>query len=246
MTSLRQSTEDSDTAMLQVFQFSLIDSAEEWLYFLPPGNITTWGEMKKLFLEKYKKLVASFPHHNISPKLIIQYFYEGLLPEQRNLIDAAAGGSLTEKTISQATSLIESTTSNAQQFYTRNDSNVRRVSEMGESPNTEHQLSTIEKAIHRITSVVAPPYEEEAEFQQPQQAKYQVNFIDDKFNMLMQSMQCVASTTQSLKETVQQNQQKAEQNQLKTDNAIRDFHAQMGQLATDMNLMKAQASTKLP
>ncbi|XP_026378426.1 uncharacterized protein LOC113272846 [Papaver somniferum] len=54
---------------------------------------------------------------------------------------------------------------NAQQFYTRNNSNIRRVSD-GYSPNTEHRLSTIEKAIHRIASLVAPPYQEEAEMGQ--------------------------------------------------------------------------------
>lgn len=53
MTSLRKGTEDSDTAMLQAFPFSLIDMTEEWMYYLPPGSITTWTEMKKLFLEKY-------------------------------------------------------------------------------------------------------------------------------------------------------------------------------------------------
>lgn len=37
-------------------------------------------------------MLESCPHHNISSTLIIQYFYEGLLSEQRNLIDAAAGG----------------------------------------------------------------------------------------------------------------------------------------------------------
>lgn len=158
MTSLRQGTEDRDRAMLQAFPFSLQDSTEEWLYYLPPGSITTWTEMKKLFLEKYfiaskaavvrkeisgvlqisgeslheyweryKKLLASCPHHNISPTLIIQYFYEVLLPDQHNLINAAAGSSLTEKTLSQATSLIESMATNAQQFYTRHDSNIRRL-----------------------------------------------------------------------------------------------------------------------
>ena len=33
--------------------FSLADSAKEWLYYLPSGTVTTWNEMKKLFLEKY-------------------------------------------------------------------------------------------------------------------------------------------------------------------------------------------------
>ena len=38
---------------LRAFSFSLADSAKEWLYYLPFRTVTTWNEMKKLFLEKY-------------------------------------------------------------------------------------------------------------------------------------------------------------------------------------------------
>ncbi|XP_024039448.1 probable disease resistance protein At1g61310 [Citrus clementina] len=92
---------------LMAFPFSLADSAKEWLYYLPSGTVTTWNEMRQLFLEKYfpaskagsirkeicgirqyngeslydywerfKKLCASCPHHQISDQLLIQYFYE--------------------------------------------------------------------------------------------------------------------------------------------------------------------------
>ena len=104
------------------FPFSLANSAKEWLYYLPSGTITTWNEIKKLFLEKIlrcikggqykernlrhstdewkeslwvlgvlKKLCASCPHHQISEQLFIQYFYEGLMPIERSMIDAASG-----------------------------------------------------------------------------------------------------------------------------------------------------------
>ena len=42
-----------DQIKLRVFPFSLNDSAKDWLYYLPSGNIKTWNEMKKLFSEKY-------------------------------------------------------------------------------------------------------------------------------------------------------------------------------------------------
>ena len=38
---------------LRAFPFSLVDSAKEWLYYLPSGTMTKWNEMKKLFREKY-------------------------------------------------------------------------------------------------------------------------------------------------------------------------------------------------
>ena len=114
---------------LRAFPFSLKDSAKDWLYYLPSGSITTWNEMKRLFLEKYfpasraanirkeiygvkqhngeslheywerfKKSCVSCPHHQISEQLLIQYFYEGLLPTDRGMIDAASGGALVDKT----------------------------------------------------------------------------------------------------------------------------------------------------
>ena len=38
---------------LMAFPFSLVDSANEWFYYLPSGTVTTWNEMCWLFLEKY-------------------------------------------------------------------------------------------------------------------------------------------------------------------------------------------------
>ncbi|WP_368859935.1 hypothetical protein, partial [Escherichia coli] len=38
---------------LRAFPFYLADSVKEWLYYLPSGSITTWNEMKRLFLQKY-------------------------------------------------------------------------------------------------------------------------------------------------------------------------------------------------
>ncbi|XP_026436027.1 uncharacterized protein LOC113333875 [Papaver somniferum] len=230
------------------------------------GILQFTGESLYEYWDRYKKLVASFPHHNISPTLIIQYFYEGLLTEQRNLIDVAAGGSLTEKIISQATSLIDSMASNAQQFYTRQDSNVRRVSNMEETSQSEQRMKNMEKVIQRMTTVIIPSYEEDAEvnvifpnqrpsytnkqaaasnpyvrqggfqqFQQPQQVKERDSSSDDKINALMQGMQGITSMLQQ-----------SQQNQQKNDATIKELRNQVGQLETDMNIMKSQASTQLP
>ncbi|KAA0031967.1 retrotransposon gag protein [Cucumis melo var. makuwa] len=38
---------------LRAFPFSLTDVAKRWLYYLEPGSITTWGSLKKKFLEKF-------------------------------------------------------------------------------------------------------------------------------------------------------------------------------------------------
>ncbi|XP_074289189.1 uncharacterized protein LOC141614330 [Silene latifolia] len=44
-------TEDQFT--LRAFPFSLQDSAKDWLFYLQPGTIRTWKDMKAAFLEKY-------------------------------------------------------------------------------------------------------------------------------------------------------------------------------------------------
>nr|XP_027101695.1 uncharacterized protein LOC113722619 [Coffea arabica] len=38
---------------MRAFPFSLKDSAKDWLYYLSPGSITTWGQLMKKFLDKY-------------------------------------------------------------------------------------------------------------------------------------------------------------------------------------------------
>ncbi|KAI3669357.1 hypothetical protein L6452_40590 [Arctium lappa] len=38
---------------LKAFPFSLVDVAREWLFYLPPGSITTWPQMARAFLDKF-------------------------------------------------------------------------------------------------------------------------------------------------------------------------------------------------
>ena len=115
---------------LRAFSFFLVDSGKECLYYLPSETITTWNEMKKLFLEKYfpaskatliqkeicgihqynsetlyeycerfKKLCTSCHHHQICEQLLLQFFYEGLMPMEKSMIDAVSGRALVEKTL---------------------------------------------------------------------------------------------------------------------------------------------------
>ena len=59
------------------------------------------------YWEWFKKLRASFPHLQISEQLLIQYFYEGLLPMDRNIMDDASGEALVDKTPTDAINLLE-------------------------------------------------------------------------------------------------------------------------------------------
>ena len=176
-TSMKPTGVTEDQIKLKAFPFSLKDLAKDWLYYLPPGNIKTWNEMKMLFLEKYfpasmadnirkeicgirkhngeslheywerfKKLCASCPHHQISEQLLIQYFYEGLLPTNRSMIDAASGGALVDKTHEAARNLIANMAANSQQFGTRLNPTSKHV--------TEVNISSLEQQIASLTSLV--------------------------------------------------------------------------------------------
>ena len=46
-----------DQIKLRAFPFSLDDFAKDWLFYLPPGSITSWDDMVRTFLNKY------FPTH---------------------------------------------------------------------------------------------------------------------------------------------------------------------------------------
>ncbi|XP_026396115.1 uncharacterized protein LOC113290744 [Papaver somniferum] len=128
------------------------------------GIVQMSGETLYEYWERYKKLLSSCSHHKISDKLIIQYFYEGLLSSERKLIDAASGGALTNKTIAEATSLLENMAANTQQFFTRAEPMVRKVNEVGESSHLEHRMGNMVKMIHQIAAVVIPSsYNEDVE-----------------------------------------------------------------------------------
>ncbi|KAM1757992.1 hypothetical protein ACFX11_007167 [Malus domestica] len=74
------------------------------------------GESFPSYYEHFKSLVASCPQHQMKEELLIQYFYEGLLPMERQMLDASAGGALVDKTPGAAKVLIANRAHNAQQY----------------------------------------------------------------------------------------------------------------------------------
>ncbi|RDX70241.1 hypothetical protein CR513_50545, partial [Mucuna pruriens] len=106
---------------MKAFPFSLDGAVKDWLC-LQPALFNTWGDMKHTFLEKFfpasrttfNKLYATCPHHQISKKLLIQYFYEGLSMMDRNMIDSASEGALMDKTPAVAKHLISNMAGNTQ------------------------------------------------------------------------------------------------------------------------------------
>ncbi|KAM2206386.1 hypothetical protein ACFX1S_025775 [Malus domestica] len=74
------------------------------------------GESFPTYYERFKSLVASCPQHQMKEELLLQYFYEGLLPLERQMLDASTGGALVDKTPMAAKILIANRALNAQQY----------------------------------------------------------------------------------------------------------------------------------
>ncbi|XP_073122985.1 uncharacterized protein [Henckelia pumila] len=105
------------------------------------------GESLHEYWERFKKLCASCPQHQISENLLIQYCYEGLLSHDRNMLDAASGGVFVDKTPVQARNLIENMAANSQQFGTsRSDPAPRKSNEVN--------VSSLEQQLSELTSLV--------------------------------------------------------------------------------------------
>ncbi|CAN6552452.1 unnamed protein product [Malus baccata var. baccata] len=74
------------------------------------------GESFPTYYERFKSLIASCPQHQMKEELLLQYFYEGLLPIERQMLDASAGGALVDKTPTAVNMLIANRALNAQQY----------------------------------------------------------------------------------------------------------------------------------
>ena len=57
--------------------------------------------------ERFKELQRQYPHHGLPDWMIPQIFYNGLIDDDRNIINAAAGGKWINKTAVEPTTMLE-------------------------------------------------------------------------------------------------------------------------------------------
>ncbi|CAN6725378.1 unnamed protein product [Malus baccata var. baccata] len=102
------------------------------------------------YYERFKSLVASCPQHQMKEELVLQYFYEGLLPLERQMLDASAGGALVDKTLMAAKILIANRALNAQQY--------EGVGQRGPPRHQVHEVSStsdLHSQLANLTSIVS-------------------------------------------------------------------------------------------
>ncbi|CAN6547334.1 unnamed protein product [Malus baccata var. baccata] len=108
------------------------------------------GESFPTYYERFKSLVASCPQHQMKEELLLQYFYEGLLPLERQMLDASAGGALVDKTPMAAKILISNRALNAQQY--------EGVGQRGPPQHQVHEVSStsdLHSQLANLTSIVS-------------------------------------------------------------------------------------------
>ncbi|XP_010247948.1 PREDICTED: uncharacterized protein LOC104590886 [Nelumbo nucifera] len=104
------------------------------------------GETLYEYWEGFKQLCASCPQHQIPDQLLIQYFYEGLLPMDRSMIDVASRGVLVNKTPTQTRELISNMAATSQQFGYRLNPPTTHANEVN--------ISSLEQKIASLTSLI--------------------------------------------------------------------------------------------
>ncbi|XP_050111753.1 uncharacterized protein LOC126590308, partial [Malus sylvestris] len=110
------------------------------------------GESFPSYYERFKSLVASCPQHQMKEELLIQYFYEGLLPMERQMLDASAGGALVDKTPGAAKVLIANRAHNAQQYegVGQRDPPRPQVNEVSSMPEIQSQLADLTSIVSQL------------------------------------------------------------------------------------------------
>ncbi|RDY09769.1 hypothetical protein CR513_05809, partial [Mucuna pruriens] len=99
------------------------------------------------YWERFNMLCALCPHHQISEKLLIQYFYEGQTMMDRSMIDATSGGALMDKTPAIARNLISNMA-----IGIKGANQPRMVNEIGAVDNLrlENQLTKLTSLVRKL------------------------------------------------------------------------------------------------
>ncbi|CAN6567516.1 unnamed protein product [Malus baccata var. baccata] len=111
------------------------------------------GESFPTYYERFKALVASCPQHQMKEELLLQYFYEGLLPIERQMLDASAGGALVDKTPTAAKTLISNRALNAQQYEgvgQRSNPRPHQVNEVSAITELQNQMANLTTLLSQV------------------------------------------------------------------------------------------------
>ncbi|XP_073121745.1 uncharacterized protein [Henckelia pumila] len=214
---------------LSAFSFSLKNAAKDLLYYLPPGSITTWTEMKRIFQEKY------FPDSraaNIRKEIygIKQYTGESLHEYwERSMVDAVSEGVFVDKTPREARNLIENMAANSQQFATNRSDHAPKKNNEEMDKLRRH----VEFALQWDMQLTCVPHYKRSRSNRPLYPPQQQNpQIPEPGEFLENIVKDIATNTLNF--------------QQETRASIQNLNTHMGQLATAINKLEEQHSNTFP
>ena len=144
--------------------------AEKFLLkYFPPAktaklrnDISSYAQIESESLydtwERFKELLRRCPHHGLPTWLQVQTFYNGLNHGTRQMIDAAAGGTLNSKTPEAAQDLIEEMAMNNYQWHTVRSKPTKPagVYDVDAVTGLAIQLDALSKKIEGLSMVQQP------------------------------------------------------------------------------------------
>ncbi|KAF7802789.1 uncharacterized protein G2W53_041900 [Senna tora] len=95
------------------------------------------------YWERFKKLCASCPQHDIPEQSLLHYFYEGLLPTERSKIDSVSGGSMDDKTPTEARKFINTMAATSQKFGETQEFTGHNFQSRPQAPSSSQQPSSL-------------------------------------------------------------------------------------------------------
>jgi len=187
--NFRSPTIALETLKMRAFPFTLQGAAQDWWYYLslritnwatieriflqkyfPTSRVAAVrreiygikqreGETLSEYWERFNKLCASCPQHQMQEHSLIQYFYEGMNSSDRQWADAASGGSFLGQLPQAARELIERKATDSQQYETRGNSvtSLRGVHEVetyaANEKKMDERITGLEKKLDEIASL---------------------------------------------------------------------------------------------
>ncbi|KAJ3670134.1 hypothetical protein LUZ60_010458 [Juncus effusus] len=174
--------EDEGPYKLRLFSYSLRGPAKDRYYHLAPFSTTwvelqklfldkyfpvslttsirkhicsiqqEVGETLYEYYDRFQKLCAKCPNHQVPKNLLIQHLYDGMLQETRDNVDSTSAGAFIDKTVRQARTLIETMEKNAQSSRTR--SRIRGVSEIRDC-DLEKRVNCMDAKLNSLANMMA-------------------------------------------------------------------------------------------
>ncbi|XP_078169978.1 uncharacterized protein LOC144564267 [Carex rostrata] len=169
---------------VMAFTFSLADKAKGWIRGQRPENMNTWPKVANVFLNKFfppsktnslRHQIHNFrqkgdetmseawerfqelqrcPHHGIEGWNLLQIFYNSLMPQDKGMLDAAAGGSLMNKGAVDGYKLVDDMALNQSQWHNPRETPIilqRGMKEVNSNPNLAAEIAALNRKIDQMS-----------------------------------------------------------------------------------------------